>query len=92
LEIFYGIYREEGEEKAEEVLEKILKLPIKIIKTLKDKVFKEAGRLKGTYRVSLADSIVLDEALVKKARGVTSVHHEFEDIEEKENINFYWVR
>jgi predicted nucleic acid-binding protein len=29
LEVFYGIYREDGKEKAEEVLEKISHLPIK---------------------------------------------------------------
>jgi predicted nucleic acid-binding protein len=92
LEIYYWVYREEGEEKAEEVLEKILKLPIKIIKTIRDKVFKEAGRLKATYKISLADSIVLAETLVKKARLVTSDHHEFDEVEGKEKINFHWFR
>jgi len=92
LEVFYGVYREEGKEKAEEVLERILKLPIKIIKTIKSKVLKEAGRLKATYKISLADSIALAETLTKKALILTADHHEFDEIEEKERINFSWIR
>jgi uncharacterized protein len=92
LEIFYGIYREEGKEKAEKVLEKIAKLPIKQLDTIKDKVFKEAGRLKATFKISLADSIVLAEASTKKARLVTADHHEFDLIEKKEMIRFSWIR
>jgi predicted nucleic acid-binding protein len=92
LEIYYGIYREDGKEKAEEVLKRISSLPVKVINSLKDKVFKEAGRLKATYRISLADSIALAEALEKKARLMTSDHHEFDEIEDKETMNFYWIR
>jgi predicted nucleic acid-binding protein len=92
LEVFYGIYREDGKEKAEEVLEKISHLPKKVITSLKNKVFKEAGRLKATYRISLADSIAASEALIKKARLMSSDHHELDEIEDKENINFYWIR
>jgi len=92
LEICYGIYREDGKEKAEEVLKRISSLPVKVINSLKDKVFKEAGRLKATFRISLADSIALAEALEKKARLMTSDHHEFDEIEDKETMNFYWIR
>ena len=92
LEVFYGVYREEGKEKAEEVLERILKLPIKIIKIIKSKVFKAAGRLKATYKISLADSIALAETFTKKALILTADHHEFDEIEGKEKINFSWIR
>jgi uncharacterized protein len=92
LEIFYGVYREEGKEKAEKVLEKIAKLPIKLIDTIKDNVFREAGRLKATFKISLADSIVLAEASIKKAGLVTADHHEFDLVEKQETIRFYWIR
>jgi predicted nucleic acid-binding protein len=92
LEVFYGVYREDGKERAEEVLEKIAGLPIKVIGTLKKGVFKEAGRLKATYRISLADSIAASEALIKKARLMTSDHHELDEIEDREKIDFYWIR
>ncbi|MGD2092512.1 MAG: type II toxin-antitoxin system VapC family toxin [Candidatus Aminicenantes bacterium] len=92
LEIYYGIYREDGKEKAEEVLKRLSNLPVKVINGLKNNVFTEAGRLKATYSISLADSIVVAEAITKKARLMTSDHHEFDEIEEKETMNFYWIR
>jgi uncharacterized protein len=92
LEVFYGIYREDGPEMAEMILEKISKLPIKLIDTIKENVFREAGRLKATYKISLADSIVLAEALIKKALLVTADHHEFDILEKKERIRFSWIR
>jgi len=92
LEVFYGIYREDGQEKAEEVLKKILDLPIKIINNLKNKVFQEAGRLKATYKMSLADSVLLAEAITKKIRVMTADHHEFDLIEKEEPVTFYWIR
>jgi len=92
LEIFYGIYREEGAERAENVLEQIAKLPIKVINTIKNKVFREAGRLKASFKISLADSIVLAEASIKKAHLITADHHEFDPIEKKEMICFSWIR
>lgn len=92
LEIYYGIRREEGFEKAEWVLNKIEKLPIKIIDSITNEVFREAGRLKATYKISLADSIALAEAMTKKARLVTADHHEFDVLEKKEPIHFCWIR
>jgi predicted nucleic acid-binding protein len=92
LEIYYWVYREESKEKAEKVLEKILSLPIIVIETFEDNVFKEAGRLKATYGMSLADSIALAEAKIRKAEILTSDHHEFDVVEKKEKIKFYWIR
>ncbi len=81
-----------GKEKAEQVMEIIAGLPLTIVKNLRDRLVRESGRLKATYRVSLADSIALAEASLRKAHLITSDHHEFEAIEEKENIKFYWFR
>jgi predicted nucleic acid-binding protein len=92
LEIYYGIYREEGLEKAEWVMDIIDSLPITIVKSLRDRLVRESGRLKANYKISLADSIALAEASLRKARLITSDHHEFDAIDEKENIQFYWFR
>jgi len=43
LEIYYGIYREDGEEKAEATLTRIFNLPLIVVDSLKDDIFKEAG-------------------------------------------------
>ncbi|MFC1859231.1 PIN domain-containing protein [Thermodesulfobacteriota bacterium] len=50
LEIYYGIYRDEGEQLAEETYNKVINLPIKIVTGLKKSVFKAAGRLKAIYK------------------------------------------
>ncbi len=92
LEIYYGIYREEGQVKADEVYTRTLKQPIDIVETLNDDVFKEAGRLKAKYKLSLADSIVLGEAIVRNAVVLTCDHHEFDIIEQQEHIQFDWIR
>jgi predicted nucleic acid-binding protein len=59
---------------------------------ISDEIFLEAGRLKASYKISLADSIVLAEALVTNAKLLTADHHEFDVIEENEEILFLWIR
>ena len=92
LEIYYGVYREDGKEKAEETLIKILNLPLIVVDTLKDDVFKEAGRLKATYKISLADSIAIAEAETRKAQILTADHHEFDPLDRKGEVRVYWIR
>ena len=46
LEIYYGVYRDEGKEIAEQTYVKVFDLPIKFVTGLRENVFKEAGRLK----------------------------------------------
>ena len=58
LEIYYGVFREDGVDKAEEILTTILALPINVVESLSDTVFKEAGKLKATYSISVADSML----------------------------------
>jgi len=83
LEIYYGVFRHGGESLAEETHARISILPLKVVKGLRKNVFKEAGRLKATYRISLADSIVLADAKSRQIPLVTCDHHEFDIIEER---------
>ncbi len=92
LEIYYGVYREGGLELAQETLSKIKDLPVSIVHGLSNEVFNEAGRLKATYKVSLADSVALAETKVRKCELVTADHHEFDIIDEKKELNFLWIR
>lgn len=92
LEVYYGVYREDGREKADEVLAKILGLPLIVIDTLTDEVFKVAGELKAKYKISLADSIVLAEGQTREVQILTADHHEFDPIEKKKEVKFYWIR
>jgi PIN domain nuclease of toxin-antitoxin system len=92
LEVYYGVYREEDETLADETYEKVINLPIKIVRGLTKPVFKEAGRLKAKYRVSLADSIALAEAKVKRIPLVTCDHHEFDHLHKTKELDFFWIR
>ena len=92
LEVYYGFYRDDGREKAEAVLSDSSSLPITFIDDLGPPLFKEAGRLKATYDISFADSFALALASVRGEPLITADHHEFEAIEQKEEIRFSWIR
>ena len=92
LEVYYGVYRDDGEEAADETLSKIQALPITIVGDLSDAVLRESGRLKAGHAVSLADSVALGEAKVRNAQLVTADHHEFDILEEEGEIELYWFR
>ena len=92
LEIYYGVFRSGGESLAEEIYASIQKLPLKIVRGLRKNVFKEAGRLKATYRISLADSIALAEAKTRQVSLVTCDHHELDAIDMNNELSFYWIR
>ena len=70
----------------------VKKRPITINAEITDKIFTEAGRLKASYKISFADSFALAQALVSGGEFLTADHHEFETIEEREPIQFHWIR
>jgi len=92
LEVFYDLYRSLGKEKADLILGEIKKRPIEINAEITDEIFTEAGRLKATYKISLADSFVLAQAMVFDGELLTADHHEFDVIEECESVRFHWIR
>ena len=91
LEVYYGYYRDDGKEYSEWIMNSISKSKISISE-FDEEIFPIAGRLKASYRISLADSIVLAQAMVVEGKLLTSDHHEFDVIEAKEKINFCWIR
>lgn len=92
VEVYYDIYRTVGKVNADEQIDMIKKLPIVIQTEITDKIFAEAGRLKASYKISLADSFALAQAIVSGGELLTSDHHEFDVIEAKEDIRFLWIR
>jgi len=91
LEVYYGFYRDAGREYADKIMDGVAQSIIQISEFDKD-IFPEAGRLKASYRISLADSIALAQALVVGGELLTADHHEFDVIEGQENIQFHWIR
>ena len=92
LEVYYDAYRSLSKAQADAMLIEFKKRPVVINHTITDEVFVEAGRLKASYKISLADSIALAEAVVSGGEFLTADHHEFDSIEGKEPIKFVWVR
>ena len=91
LEIYYGFYKEKGKDYAEKVISETSSF-FTVIKGLTDAAFSEAGRLKASYKISLADSIALAETIVSGGELLTADHHEFDVIEKQEKIQFKWIR
>ncbi|MCL2153316.1 MAG: PIN domain-containing protein [Oscillospiraceae bacterium] len=91
LEVFYGFYHDKGKEYAEKIMDGINQSVISITE-FDELLFPEAGRLKASYKISLADSIVLSQALAVGGELLTADHHEFDAIEGNEPIVFHWIR
>jgi predicted nucleic acid-binding protein len=91
FEVYYGFYRDKGEKYAENVMENVARSSVTINEFDKE-IFTVAGRLKASYKFSLADSIVLAQALVTGVELLTADHHEFGIIDGKEPIRFLWIR
>ena len=92
LEVYYNLHKAYGIQLADHFIEAVKQSPIAINSEISDEIFKEAGRLKASYKISLADSVALAQASVLSGMLVTSDHHEFDIIEKKENIAFFWIR
>jgi len=92
LEVYYYIRRRYSEEIALKLIEDIRISPIKMNAEITNDILIIAGRLKSSYRISLADSIGLAETVINDGCFVTSDHHELEIVQEKEGINITWIR
>jgi len=92
LEVYYKIYRAYGKVEADNLFKTMEQMPVTIKDTLTNEVFKEAGRLKTKYKLSLADSIAVAESIINKGSLVTADHHEIEPVETAEKINVTWFR
>jgi len=92
LEVYYDVYRIHGKEQADRMLVEFKKMPCTITAEISDKLFEQAGRLKASYRISLADAIALSEASLSQGILLTADHHEMDVIEQKEKIAFNWIR
>jgi predicted nucleic acid-binding protein len=91
LEVYYGFYNDKGKDYADNVMDNIAKSIISISE-FDSKLYPVAGRLKASYKISLADSIALAQAIMVGGELLTADHHEFDVIEGKESIRFHWVR
>ena len=80
-EIYYDLYRRDGEEIADGVREVLEGYGFEMVEDVPFSLWKAAGKLKGTWkRVSLADCFALALALETSATLVTSDHREMDPL------------
>jgi len=91
LEVYYGFYRERGKDYANQKLEQSVEF-FTTIQGLTPAAFTEAGRLKASYKISIADAIVLAQASISNGAILTADHHEMDIVEQNESIIFKWIR
>jgi predicted nucleic acid-binding protein len=91
LEVYYDRIYVVGEEEAKKRADAIIAGPVSIIDPITYPVMYEAGRLKTTYSISLADSIA---AAAAKNLSVTLVtkDSEFEPLEAQGEISVLWIK
>ena len=92
LEVYYKLLRIYGKQAADDMLTTIKQSSIKINARIHNALFLEAARVKVLYSMSLADSIAIAEASVSGGTLLTADHHEMDIVEQKEPINFQWIR
>ena len=93
LEVYYDVYRYVSKDIADNVVKECKSSPVSVISEISDAAFDKAGRLKASYKISLADSIALAEAMVSGGALVTADHHEMDAIAQNEpSIKFLWIR
>lgn len=92
FEVYYDCWKIKGKGKADELLLKVKNLPIVVERRFSDVLLLAAGYFKVNEKVSLADSVALGLAKIKKASVISSDHHEFDILENKKLIKFLWIR
>jgi predicted nucleic acid-binding protein len=91
VEVYYNFVRKyRSVEKADEIMRQVEELPIEIIETVSHAVYRETARLKGFYRISLADAIACATAKSLAATVVTK-DSEIKAVEKAENLSVLWI-
>lgn len=93
LEVAYDAVRTTGKpEAAREIIDAISQLPIHIRWHMDSYMIETAARLKTSFRISLADSVALANAVSQSAPLATSDHHEFEPLVVANAARIIWIR
>jgi len=92
-EVYYDLYRRDGQEIANGVREVLEGLGFELDETIPSALWQAAGKLKGEWkRVSLADCFALARAISAAGTLVTSDHHELDRIAEAQVCPVRFIR
>jgi predicted nucleic acid-binding protein len=91
VEVYYDFIKKyRAVEQADEIMRQVDELPVEIIGTVSRAVYRETARLKGFYRISLADAVVCATAESLMATIVTK-DREIRAVEQAENLSVLWI-
>jgi predicted nucleic acid-binding protein len=90
VEVYYNYIRDDGIAAANATMREALTLPLKIISTISDEVYREAARFKGCYAMSLADAFLCATAKSLSAVIVTK-DGEIKPAEQAEALSVLWL-
>lgn len=77
-EVYYHAYRLRGEAAAETALSTLTGTGVLARSDLDEALWKQAGKIKGSYKLSLADAVGLALTLKVGGEFITSDHHELD--------------
>ncbi len=90
--LYYQFYRHRSEDEANQLWRSIHQLPLTVLYTFGEEIVKTAGRIKGSFNLSVADSFLLAQAILLDATVVTSDHHELDAVDRTGTVSFHWFR
>ena len=92
-EVYYDLYRRDGEEIADGLEEILEGYGFELDEEIPSSLWRAAGKLKGAWaRVSLADCFALARTMREAATLVTSDHHEFDRIAQAQVCPIRFIR
>ena len=90
VEVYYLFIRKKGQSAADEIMKNAVELPITIIDTISDTVYRQTAYFKSHYSMSLADAFACASAQCLGATLVTK-DSEVAAAEEKESFSVLWI-
>jgi predicted nucleic acid-binding protein len=79
-EVYYHTYRQSGEVAAETAIETLANIGIRANDDLDDGLWRQAGKIKGSHRLSIADALAIALTLKLGGEFITSDHHELDPL------------
>lgn len=79
-EVYYHAYRLKGEQAAETAIATLAGIGVFPHSDLDEALWKQAGKIKGSYKLSLADAVGLALTLKVGGEFITSDHHELDPL------------
>lgn len=91
-EVYYDFYRANGETAARDAVRDLLALGVRLRSDFSTEFWQAAGALKARGRISLADCFAVTLAQVVGGSVLTSDHHEFDPLAERDVCSVSFIR